>query len=219
MRTFAIGDIHGCLNSLRRLDRELHFGANDTVITLGDYIDRGPDSRGVINELIALRERCKLITLRGNHEILMMDSRTAGFSRLNWMLNGGNTTMNNYNGDSLDDVPKEHWDFIEATLPHYETERDFFIHANAEPDIPIDEQPDDVRYWRHLSEFTPHQSGKRMICGHTAQSTGEPLILDGAVCIDTHACGGHWLTCLDVDTNHYWQANEDGEIREDDLYS
>ncbi len=218
MRTFAIGDIHGCLNALRRLDHELHFSSDDTVITLGDYVDRGPDSRGVINELRALRERCHLITLRGNHEIMMMESRTGGFARLNWMMNGGNTTMNNYGGDNMDEIPESHWEFIAATLPHYELGGDFFIHANADPDVAIEDQSEDFRYWRRLSEFTPHQSGKRMICGHTAQPTGEPLVLDSAVCIDTNACGGQWLTCLNVDTNHYWQTNEQGEIQEGDLY-
>lgn len=217
MRTFAIGDIHGCLNALRRLDQKLHFCPEDTVITLGDYVDRGPDSRGVINELIALRERCHLITLRGNHEIMMIEARSGGFARLNWMMNGGNTTLDNYGGDSMDEIPETHWEFIAKTLPHYELGQNFYIHANADPDLPIVNQPDHTRYWKRLSEFTPHQSGKRMICGHSAQTSGDPLIFDGAVCIDTHAVGGQWLTCLDADNNHYWQANEQGDIRENDL--
>ncbi|MGY8686505.1 MAG: metallophosphoesterase, partial [Verrucomicrobiales bacterium] len=68
MRTFAIGDIHGCLTSLEALAAYADFQSDDIVVTLGDYVDRGPNSKGVIDWLLALRERCQLIHLRGNHE-------------------------------------------------------------------------------------------------------------------------------------------------------
>ena len=77
MPTFAIGDIHGCLRSLRLLDSALRFGGRpgDTLVTLGDYVDRGPASRGVVDYLIGLGTRCRLIALRGNHEVMMRAAR------------------------------------------------------------------------------------------------------------------------------------------------
>ena len=77
------------------------------------------------------------------------------------------------------------------------------------------EQPDDMRYWEKLDAgwWKPHESGKTMVCGHTAQRSGRPLVLDRAVCIDTWAYGDGWLTCLDVEMELYFQANERGETR------
>lgn len=89
MRQFAIGDIHGCLTALERLDRELCFQADDVVVTLGDYVDRGPDSCGVLDHLIALRSRCQLITLRGNHEVMMLGARDDRSILVPWLYCGG----------------------------------------------------------------------------------------------------------------------------------
>jgi serine/threonine protein phosphatase 1 len=77
------------------------------------------------------------------------------------------------------------------------------------------EQPELILCWESLNprKYEPHYSGKTMICGHTAQKKGNPLVLPGAICIDTWAYGDGWLTCLDVDSGQYWQANELGETR------
>jgi serine/threonine protein phosphatase 1 len=115
---------------------------------------------------------------------------------------------------TLDDIPEAHWEFLEQTRPWYETERHFFVHANAHPEVPLAEQPDYMLFWEFVENPPPHQSGKVMVCGHTSQRSGRPLDLGHAVCIDTGACKGGWLTCLDVATGRYWQANEGGETRE-----
>ena len=74
MRTFVIGDIHGCFTALQTLERELKFTDDDLLITLGDYVDRGPDTKSVVDWLIARRRRGGgLIALRGNHEVLMQN--------------------------------------------------------------------------------------------------------------------------------------------------
>ncbi|MDB6139613.1 MAG: serine/threonine protein phosphatase, partial [Verrucomicrobiaceae bacterium] len=97
-RVFAIGDVHGCLTALQRLDKELAFGPEDKVIALGDYIDRGPDSKGVIDYLISLGRRARLVTLRGNHEVMMLAARTSGVDyMLSWLGVGGEATMVSYN--------------------------------------------------------------------------------------------------------------------------
>ena len=214
MPQFAIGDIHGCLTALETLDNELAFGDADTVVTLGDYVDRGPDSRGVIEFLLGLRERSRLVALRGNHEIMMLRARDDRSSLINWIPHGGGATLDSYGATGFQDVPGSHWDFLAGTIRYHEAEHDFFVHANVCHDLPLKEQSDSNLFWEHLGKaICPHVSGRRMICGHTAQASGLPLDLGHAVCIDTHACGGGWLTCLETESGRYWQANQQGELR------
>jgi serine/threonine protein phosphatase 1 len=213
MRQFAIGDIHGCLTALQKLDQELKFGAEDLLVTLGDYIDRGPDTRGVIDYLIGLRSRCQLKTLRGNHEIMMLWARHDRAMRIDWISCGGGEALDSYGAKSMEDIPPEHWHFLEETLPYYETGQEFFVHANAYPKLKLADQPDDMLYWEFFGNPAPHQSGKRMICGHSAQASGLPLNIGHAVCIDTKAHGGGWLTCMDLRSGFYHQANQLGDYR------
>lgn len=212
-RLFAIGDIHGCAEALKRLDAELSFAATDTVVTLGDYVDRGPDSRGVIDYLLGLRDRCQLLPLRGNHEIMMLRARRERSAIPDWLGFGGDATLDSYGASSFDDIPEAHWDFLKSTLPYHEADRDFFVHANACPDRALADQPDAMLYWEFIGVPDPHCSGRRMVCGHSAQRSGVPLDFGHAVCIDTWAHGGGWLTCLDVGANAIWQASLTGELR------
>jgi serine/threonine protein phosphatase 1 len=218
MRQFAIGDIHGCSVALKRLDQELKFRSTDTVIALGDYVDRGPDSRGVIDYLIELRSRCRLITLRGNHEVMMLQARQDRSMLTDWLDCGGDKTLESYGAATFDDIPQAHWEFLEATLPYHEEDRDFFVHANACPDFPLADQPDHMLYWEFITVPFPHESGRRMICGHTARKSGHPMDFGHTVCIDTYAHGGAWLTCLETRTNAYWQASQTGDLRCDTLH-
>lgn len=83
MRHLAVGDIHGCFRALTTLAAAVPFGPDDLVITLGDYVNRGPDSCSVLDWLIAYGRRAQLIALRGNHEIMMLEARDSdeGFRR------------------------------------------------------------------------------------------------------------------------------------------
>jgi serine/threonine protein phosphatase 1 len=214
MRQFTIRDIHGCLTALQVLDKELAFGDGDIVVTLGDYVDRGPDSRGVIEFLLGLRKRCHLVALRGNHEIMMLHARDDRSLLLDWIACGGDATLDSYGATGFQDVPGSHWDFIAGTARYHETEHDFFVHANVLPDLPLKDQPDYNLFWEHLGgAVARHISGRRMLCGHTPQASGLPLGLGHTVCLDTHACGGGWLTCLETESGMYWQANQKGELR------
>lgn len=222
MRVLAIGDVHGCFDALLTLERAVGFSPDDLLVALGDYVDRGPDSAGVLDWMIERGERGRLVTLLGNHECMMLDSRTDDLTREYWLTYGGEATLESYHrrggeGD-LADVPKAHWDFLAGKCRNwYETETHFFVHANAVADLPLAEQPAEILLWEKLYDPLPHQSGKIMVCGHTPQSSGVPLNLGHAVCIDTWACGAGWLTCLDVDTGRYWQANQRGQAREREL--
>jgi serine/threonine protein phosphatase 1 len=220
VRHLAVGDIHGCFKALTTLAAFVPFRPDDSVITLGDYVDRGPDSCAVLDWLIAHARRGKLIALRGNHDLMMLRAREGKDALKQWLEVGGDATLASYSpfGDAgrFADVPDAHWQFLEeGTRPWFETQGHFFVHANAYPECPLDEQPDFMLYWEAFNDPPPHQSGKVMVCGHTPQKSGRPLSIGHAVCIDTWACGRGWLTSLDVATGRYWQANQRGETRED----
>ncbi len=216
MRTIAIGDIHGCRASLEALVEYAEFTEGDTVVTLGDYVDRGPDSKGVIDVLLELRTRVRVVSLMGNHEILMLDARGSEQAFENWVADGvgGGETLKSYGAEELKAVPGEHWEFIEATVPFHEVETHFFVHANAASQRPLEEQDEFMLFWERFRKVPPHRNGKVMVCGHTSQKSGEPANLGHAICIDTWACGGQWLTALDIGSGTYWQCNEEGGRRE-----
>ncbi|HEY0074021.1 MAG TPA: metallophosphoesterase family protein [Abditibacteriaceae bacterium] len=220
MRTLAIGDIHGCLTALETLLVAVDLREDDLLITLGDYTDRGPDSRGVLDLLISLWWQEKLVAVRGNHDIMFCDARDKHSSFHVWLSLGGEATLQSYGGN-IDNVPQEHWDFLKNGLvDYYETKTHIFVHAGLWPDVPLDEQPEFVLFFERFHNPAPHESGKTMICGHTNQRSGLPNNKGHAVCIDTRAYGGGWLSCLHVETGRIWQANQKGEVRElwlDDL--
>jgi serine/threonine protein phosphatase 1 len=224
MRTLAIGDIHGCLRALTALLAAVAPAPGDRLITLGDHVDRGPDSRGVLDLLIGLYEDGRLTAaLRGNHEQMMLEARSSRDACRMWLSCGGRAALASYGGvrndpRDLSRVPEEHWDFMErCCVDYFETETHFFVHGNAYYDIPLDEQPWDMLRWELFHQPLPHVSGKVMVCGHTKQQ-GRPRYVGHAVCIDTGIYDADgWLTCLDVGSGRLWQANERGAVRLSDL--
>jgi serine/threonine protein phosphatase 1 len=220
MRTLAIGDIHGCSRALAALLDAADPEPDDRLITLGDYVDRGPDSRGVLELLSRLHAVGRLVALRGNHDVMMIEARLGGESLKTWLACGGGPTLASYGITkhklaALDAIPERHWRFLEDDcVDWYETERHFFVHANAHPDLPLAEQPRYLLYWEKLDKPVAHESGKVMVCGHTPQRDRLPRNLGTTVCLDTavYEADG-WLTCLDVDAGSYWQANDRGEVR------
>jgi serine/threonine protein phosphatase 1 len=220
MRVLAIGDIHGCLGAFDHLLEWVAPTPEDKLITLGDYVDRGPDSRGVLDGILELRQRLNLICLRGNHEQMMVDAYRGGRSEKKmWLGVGGEQTLASYGvvpgSATFDAVPREHWDFLEHGLVNYhESELFIFVHAAVLRDYDMADQPDYVLLWDFLPDAMRHYSGKTVICGHTSQKSGVPKVVPGAVCIDTFAHGGGWLTCLDVLSGLYWQTSQLGRRRE-----
>jgi serine/threonine protein phosphatase 1 len=218
MRVLAVGDIHGCSTALDTLLAAIKLTPEDLLITLGDYVDRGPDSRGVLDRLITLQATHNLVALRGNHDQMMMDARRGEEEEAIWRLCGGQQTLESYAPPGeigrLQHVPQSHWDFLEIhCLNYYETATHFFVHANAYADLPLDQQPDYMLFWERLTDPDPHESGKIMVCGHTSQESGMPLHLGHTICIDTKAYGKGWLTCLDVISGRMWQTNQQGQQR------
>jgi serine/threonine protein phosphatase 1 len=213
-RTIAIGDIHGCSAALRALIAAIGPTAEDTIVPLGDYVDRGPDSRGVLDELLALEQRCRVVPLLGNHEVMLLDTLTNPQSIEGWRECGGVTTLKSYGG-KLANIPEEHWGFIRRCRRYYETATHFFVHANYDADLPLDEQPDYLLFWEHLIVHTPrpHENGKIAVVGHTSQRTGHVLDAGFVICLDTFCHGGGWLTALDVGRGTMWQADVRGRMK------
>jgi serine/threonine protein phosphatase 1 len=221
-RTIAIGDIHGCLAALAALIDAIEPGPEDTLITLGDYIDRGPHSRAVLDRLIVLAGRCRLVPLLGNHEEAMLDALGDITALRRWLTLGGADTLRSYGWvpggrrrTLADWIPRPHREFVASCRAYHETRSHLFVHAGYVPELPLNEQPGEALRWRVTDAATaaPHHSGKVAVVGHTPQLSGEILDLGFLVCIDTNCVRGGWLTALDTTTGQLWQADRAGRLR------
>lgn len=120
-RFFAIGDVHGCSTALRALLEAIAPRPDDTIVTLDDYIDWGPHSRGVIQTLIDLSSKCRLIPLLGNHEEMLLAALESGSELRYWLQFGGEETLNSYEYDGRSEIiPGEHVDFPRGCRDYYE---------------------------------------------------------------------------------------------------
>jgi serine/threonine protein phosphatase 1 len=212
-RTIAISDIHGHSQALDGLLVVIDPKPQDTLIFLGDYVDRGPDSKGVIERLIDLKKRFNIVALMGNHEEMMLGAK-GGRSDLRFWLNlGGRKTLESYgDAEDLRFVPWEHFQFLKGLPQFYQTESHFFIHANYDPNRPLDQQDSATALWKHLNEPSPpHFSGKIAIVGHTPQMCGRILDLPHLKCIDTGCGYGGLLTALEIGCGRIWQVDEMGK--------
>jgi serine/threonine protein phosphatase 1 len=224
-RTIAIGDIHGCAGALAALLDAISPVQEDTLVPLGDFIDCGPDSRQVFDQLIALSRRCRLVPILGNHEEMLLAAGQSLSALKEWLFCGGKQTLASY-GASVGTahpadillsriIPEEHWRFVTHCCHFFETPTHIFTHAGYLPDVPMEQQPGKVLRWEFVNPKTvrPHRSGKVVIVGHTAQRDGEILDLGYLKCLDTACEPGQWLTALDVGAGRVWQANKRGELR------
>ena len=214
MRRFVIGDIHGCAKALRTLIDLIDPQPEDELVFLGDYVDRGPDSRDVIEQLITLKPKCKLIALRGNHEIMLTGVAFGGLDDKTWLNCGGVAAVSSYGG-SLKKIPAKHVAFLQELRPYYETDDAIFVHANYEFNLPMSEQNEAIMYWTHISHILPppHQSGKRVFVGHTPQPLGRIRDAGHIVCVDTYCFGFGYLTALNIDTWETIQVDRHGHER------
>ncbi len=220
-RTIAIGDVHGCATALKALLAAIDPRPDDVIVALGDYVNRGPDSRGVLDRLIELERQCKLVPILGNHDQMLLAALAGEPRALSELLDmGGGATLASYGARriteaDLDLIPSAHRTFLERCRDYYETKSHIFVHAQYDPDAAMDEQSPLWLRWESLRDGIPdaHVSGKRAIVGHSSQKSGEILDVGHLVCIDTYCYGGGWLTALDVDTNEVWQVNRYGEFR------
>jgi serine/threonine protein phosphatase 1 len=220
--TIAIGDIHGCSDALAALIDVIRPRPEDTLITLGDHIDRGPDSRGVLDRLIALAGSCRLIRLLGDHEEMLLEALGDITALRRWLTCGGAETLRSYGWTPgadrrpvADWIPESHRALLAGCCSYHETETHLFVHAGFLPELPMDQEPGLALRWRVTDARTAarHCSGKVAVVGHTPQLDGEVLDLGFLVCIDTNCARGGWLTALEIDTGQIWQADRAGRLR------
>ena len=211
-RLLAISDIHGCLCALETLLTQIRPVPGDTIVVLGDTVDRGPDSRGVIERLIQLSHQVRLVCLMGNHEEIMLSALEQPSGLAFWGMLGGESTVRSYGGDyhkcNLATIPDSHLQFIRSFTDYYETDSAIFVHGMVAHDRLLAEQASRPMRWTKFRSPRPHFSGKTIICGHTAQRTGLPLNHGYAICLDTWVYGEGWLSCLEVGSDRIWQANQ-----------
>lgn len=215
-RIIAIGDIHGCSNALQSLVETVAPAGDDVVIPLGDYVDRGPDSRAVLDQLIGLAESCQLWPLLGNHEEMMLGVLDGTMRPHAWLPHGGIDTLESYGfaGD-LSCIPANHRQFLRSCRDYIELDRFFFVHANYDPRLPLPQQTPYMLRWESLEVNMPgpHRSGKVAVVGHTPDRSGEILDVGYLKCLDTYCYGGQWLTAMDLTSGQVWQANDQGQLR------
>ena len=201
-KTFIIGDIHGCLDMLKRLVEKIKWDpAKDKLIFVGDYIDRGPDPKGVVDYILSLMaESSGIQCLIGNHEVVFLDY-IKGKDRKLFLINGGMNTLESYAFhlvDTEDDLlPPSHKEFFASLKYTIELDDYYVVHAGFRPKVPLEEQdPDDLVWIRDPFIYSTYDFGKRVIFGHTPFY--EPLIMKNKVGIDTGAVYGNRLTCLEL---------------------
>ena len=211
-KVFAIGDIHGCIGklekmiSLIKLDEE-----RDTLVFIGDYIDRGPDPKGVVDYVIDLKTRVKkVICLQGNHEQMLLNYVCHDEDKDLFLLNGGRATLSSYGygempGRTKITLPDNHMEFFQSLLPYYETETNIFVHAGLRPGVPLEEQTTKDLNWIR-DEFTGSSCdfGKVVVFGHTPMA--KPLIQPNKIGIDTGAVFGGLLTCVELPRQEIYQV-------------
>lgn len=221
-RVYAIGDSHGCVERLRALrqailaDRDAPPAAGPPVtrwvmVYLGDYVDRGPDPRGVIDLLLNdPLPGFESVHLKGNHEDLMLGVLDEGHAPMTWLVNGGGTTLESYGVDPdevmRDDrdrlasalaarLPAAHLAFLHGLdLSHVEGDY-LFVHAGIRPGIPWDAQrTQDLLWIRDAFLDSDADHGKVVVHGHTPSRT--PELMPNRIGIDTGACFGGSLTAV-----------------------
>lgn len=217
-RIYAIGDIHGRLDLLERvivaIKRDVgEQGPGALTVTLGDYVDRGPDSRGVLDRLIENPFPTPYVPLKGNHEslfeVFLADPTTGAF----WRQQGGLETLLSYGvrplglgGVSfakakeqlLEALPPRHLEFMRTLKISYTHGDYFFCHAGVRPGVPLDQQSEEDLLWIR-DEFLGSSAnfGKIVVHGHTPME--KPEVKPNRISIDTGAFATGRLTCVALD--------------------
>jgi serine/threonine protein phosphatase 1 len=189
--TYAVGDIHGCLEPLVRLLDKIQPRPQDQLVFIGDYIDRGPHSKEVVDHLLALPYRG--IFLMGNHERMLLDFLNGEDQEI-FLANGGQATLRSYGGDP-DNIPESHRTFFHTLRLMYETPEYLFVHAGIRPMVPLAEQAERDLVWIRQEFFQfVGRFPKPVVFGHTPLR--QVLLAEDRIGIDTGCVYGGKLTAL-----------------------
>ncbi len=214
MSIFAVGDIHGHSKKLKALINKLPLTADDRLIFLGDYIDRGPDSNGVISYLLQLSKHYDSKFLCGNHEHMMRDYMQGckTYDRELWLEYGGIATLRSYDlvgarpGELS--LPVEHRDFITG-LGYYHTEPGFvFVHSGLSSGKTLSQNNWKDCLWNRAAfiNSTYKWPEGRIVFGHSQSEKQEPIVEDNKIGIDTGCAYGGPLTAVRLPEVEFYQA-------------
>lgn len=188
-KTYAIADLHGRADLLKMAVKEIRSrDATGTIVTLGDYIDRGPESRQAIEYLMSKQDK-NFVCLKGNHEDIMSRAYRQPMRNLNWWIsNGGGQTIHSY-GKRLDEIPELHVRWIESLPTYYEDKHRVFVHAGVKDGVPLDKQTEEMLLWYlYPDDHEGGWNGKHVVHGHHQFPNG-PIVKTGRTDLDTLA----WL--------------------------
>jgi serine/threonine protein phosphatase 1 len=214
-RLIAIGDIHGQLDMLKLLLEKVQPTAADKLIFIGDYIDRGPDSKGVVNFLLDFKQHFNAVFLRGNHEDMLLaflgQDPNAHYGEA-YLYNGGEHTVRSYAGENAtftdlkNAIPESHLEFFKQ-LKYYHIEEEFlFVHAGIVPGIPIEKQRTEDLIWiREEFLYSETGIGKIVVFGHTPLRS--PLITNDKIGIDTGAGYNMRLSAIELHTKKLFSVS------------
>jgi serine/threonine protein phosphatase 1 len=218
MRSYVIGDIHGCLDELRYLIEDLPIESGDRLIFLGDYIDRGPNSKGVLTYIIQLqrREDLEIICLKGNHEDMFLAYLGLSGQHGNMFLyNGGYATLISYGvhskQSSLDEITAQispdHIDFLKNLRTYFVMNSLICVHAGVHPSKSLEKQTDSDLLWIR-NEFidNPHRLPYTVLFGHTPR-VSVLFDLPYKIGLDTGLVYGNKLSCLEVTEKVLYQIS------------
>jgi serine/threonine protein phosphatase 1 len=214
-RLFAIGDIHGCVDELTTLLSSIAPARGDTVVFVGDYIDRGPAARDVIEVLLELGQgAAEYVFLKGNHEDMMLSFLgLPGHYGESFLFNGGAPTLESYGISdaelAVERIPASHVDFLKALATSYLHPPYLFVHAGISPLRQLEEQTvEDMLWIRQEFIFNPHQLGTTVVFGHTPMRA-VMVDLPYKLGIDTGLVYGGKLTCVEFNEGVLYQVGRD----------
>ncbi len=191
-RYIAITDIHGELDKLNNLLSKLNTDKEDIFVFMGDYIDRGPDSKGVVDRIIEQSNYNKCIYLIGSHEYALLHAKTDDYYQFLFDNYGGPATEKSYG--SFNNIFKTHGNFFNSLKFYYLTDKYLFVHAGINPNYPLEEQDEvDLVYIRNPFIYSPHKLPQKIIFGHTEFE--KPYISSDKIGIDL-GCGKYRNACL-----------------------
>jgi serine/threonine protein phosphatase 1 len=203
---YAVGDIHGSLDKLRRLlarcDQHAD-GRAAAFVFVGDYIDRGPDSAGVVRLLIDLQadRPGRVITLIGNHETMALAAVDGKVPAEAWLQQGGAATLQSYGVSRPRDLPLEHVQWLRSLRLTYDDGRRLFVHAGIDPDKALDAQEENDLIWIREPFLSDRRDyGRLIVHGHTPLAAGTPDQRSNRLNLDTGAVFGGPLTAAAFDT-------------------
>lgn len=226
IRTLVISDIHGCYEEfMEMLDKIEYVPNDDKLVLLGDYIDRGKDSKLVIEKVMDLSRMNNVTVLKGNHEEMLLKFLESPLETGHWwMQNGGDTTLKSYLGSDADPYNlgyfeeakrdlesnfKSEIEFIKNMSSYSEDKEHIFVHAGIEPFTDDwKSNGDRVHLWtRELFLNYDHQQDKTVVFGHTPTISIQDHegIYYGTrkIGIDGGCCFGHQLNCLEINDTGY----------------